>query len=168
MNMVRNIYHLIRTRIRLKKKFVKIILTSLSRLSLLNNSSVSNLAFWLGTTLGILKRNLGRCCSNSPIPSNGSTLTPNPPVPPVCSLIVCIILHGCNFKKRTSEKKSQKSSRKSIRSRDTLLTCWHCAIAMIRYGFGWMTSQEYERNRNLHRVPEHTSMNCTARRLSGD
>lgn len=81
-------------RIYLKDRYLnKPQLTSLSRLSRLNSSSVSNLAFWLGTTLGILKRNLGRCCSNKPIPSKGSTLTPSPPDPAVCSLIVCIILH---------------------------------------------------------------------------
>lgn len=84
--------------------------------------------------MGILKRNLGRCCSNNPIPSNGSTLTPNPPVPPVCSLIVCIILHGFFYFKfrETSEQKQKKKpkivSKMSIRSRKHAR--WHCSFSI--------------------------------------
>jgi len=67
-------------------------LTSLSRLNLLNSSSLSNLAFWSGTTRGILKTSRGgRGCSYRPIPSNGNTPTP------ACSLIACIIFDAADL-----------------------------------------------------------------------
>lgn len=90
-----------------EKYFKKI--TSLSLLSRLNKSSDSNLAFWSGTTLGILKMNLGFGCSYKPIESNG-----NIPASAAASLIECIFkittVHNIQITKKIRNETPQTNS----------------------------------------------------------